>query len=162
MIDIEIFTERITAAVKARRNPDFLIIARTDARNAAQFGGREVGEQAFEGVKGLKAALEAGADCAFMESPRGKEACSRLVKALDGKPVLINVLPDVRVISPFVCIWMAAHRPVGSYWKSDNHRLYEFGIQAGNLSLHGVHPFYSRYTALIQDAQTGGFRSRGM
>lgn len=32
---------------------------------------------------------------AFIESPRGKEECARLVKALEGKPAMINVLPDV-------------------------------------------------------------------
>ncbi|KDQ57256.1 hypothetical protein JAAARDRAFT_194412 [Jaapia argillacea MUCL 33604] len=95
VVDIDTYTERIAAAVKARRNPDFVIIARTDARNAVQFGGPKAGEHAFEeGVKRLKAALDAGADVAFMESPRGKEECGRLVKALQGKPVLINVLPD--------------------------------------------------------------------
>jgi 2-methylisocitrate lyase-like PEP mutase family enzyme len=88
------------AAVAARRNPDFLIIARTDARNAIQFGGKDAGEQAFEeGIQRLKAAFAAGADMAFMESPRGKEECGRLVKALDGHLTMINVLPDVRFLA---------------------------------------------------------------
>ncbi|KZV87043.1 carboxyphosphonoenolpyruvate mutase [Exidia glandulosa HHB12029] len=95
VVDIDTYTERIAAAVAARRNPDFVIIARTDARNAVQFGGPDAGEQAFEeGVKRLKAALDAGADMAFMESPRGKEEGARLVKALHPHPVMINVLPD--------------------------------------------------------------------
>lgn len=96
VVDIETYVERIAAAVKARRNPDFLIIARTDARNAVQFGGKDAGEHAFEeGIKRLKAALDAGADMAFMESPRGKEECARLVEALKGHLTMINVLPDV-------------------------------------------------------------------
>ncbi|EPQ53671.1 carboxyphosphonoenolpyruvate mutase [Gloeophyllum trabeum ATCC 11539] len=95
VVDIDTYTERIAAAVRARRNPDFVILARTDARNAAQFGGPNAGEEAFEeGIKRLKAALDAGADVAFMESPRGKDECARLVKALEGRPVMINVLPD--------------------------------------------------------------------
>jgi len=95
VVDIETYVERIAAAVKARRNPDFLIIARTDARNAVQFGGKDAGEHAFEeGIKRLKAALDAGADMAFMESPRGKDECARLVKALRGHMTMINVLPD--------------------------------------------------------------------
>lgn len=49
---METYLERIVAAVKARRNPDFVIIARTDARNATTFGGEKAGEEAFEeGVK---------------------------------------------------------------------------------------------------------------
>lgn len=112
VVDMETYLERIVAAVKARRNPDFLIIARTDARNAAQFGGGDAGEEAFEeGVKRyveyvwtlhmltrpwsrLKAALEAGADVGFMESPRTMEEGARLVKALAPHPVMINVLPN--------------------------------------------------------------------
>jgi len=95
VVNIDTYIERIVAAVRARSNPDFIIMARTDARNAVQFGGPNAGEHAFEeGVKRLKAALDAGADVAFMESPRGKDECARLVKALKGKPVMINVLPD--------------------------------------------------------------------
>jgi len=95
VVDMETYLERIVAAVKARQNPDFVIIARTDARNAAQFGGQDAAEEAFEeGVKRLKAALEAGADVAFMESPRTMEEAERLVKALAPHPVMINVLPN--------------------------------------------------------------------
>lgn len=92
---METYLERIVAAVKARRNPDFVIIARTDARNATAFGGVDAGEDAFdEGVRRLKAALAAGADVAFMESPRTRDECERLVKALHPHPVMINVLPN--------------------------------------------------------------------
>ncbi|KAI0341872.1 carboxyphosphonoenolpyruvate mutase [Trametopsis cervina] len=95
VVDMETYLERIVAAVKARRNPDFVIIARTDARNATTFGGQEAGEDAFEeGVKRLEAALKAGADVAFMESPRTRDECERLVKALHPHPVMINVLPN--------------------------------------------------------------------
>ncbi len=92
---MDTYLERIVAAVKARRNPDFVIIARTDARNATTFGGESAGEEAFEeGFKRLKAALAAGADVAFMESPRTKDEAARLVKALAPAPVMINVLPN--------------------------------------------------------------------
>ncbi|KAJ3548518.1 hypothetical protein NM688_g5288 [Phlebia brevispora] len=112
VVDMETYLERISAAVKARRNPDFVIIARTDVRNATIVGGENAGEQAFEeGVKRhvpqerlwchtdyqirrLKAALVAGADVAFMESPRTMDEAARLVKALTPHPVMINVLPN--------------------------------------------------------------------
>ncbi|KAI0692940.1 carboxyphosphonoenolpyruvate mutase [Cytidiella melzeri] len=95
VVDMETYLERIVAAVKARRNPEFVIIARTDARNATMYGGESAGEEAFEeGVKRLKAALKAGADVAFMESPRTRDECERLVKALHPHPVMINILPN--------------------------------------------------------------------
>ncbi|PCH34341.1 Phosphoenolpyruvate/pyruvate domain-containing protein [Wolfiporia cocos MD-104 SS10] len=94
VVDMETYLERISAAVQARRNPDFIIIAPTDARNGVQFGSPDAGEEAFEGVKRLKAALAAGADVAFMESPRSMEESERLVKALAPHPVMINVLPN--------------------------------------------------------------------
>ncbi|RDX46711.1 carboxyphosphonoenolpyruvate mutase [Lentinus brumalis] len=95
VVDMETYIERIVTAVKARQNPDFLIIARTDARNATMYGGEKAGEEAFqEGVKRLKAAVAAGADVAFMESPRTMEEAERLVKALAPHPVMINVLPN--------------------------------------------------------------------
>jgi 2-methylisocitrate lyase-like PEP mutase family enzyme len=92
---IEVYLERIHAAVSARSSPDFLIIARTDARNATNFGGENADEEAFqEGVKRLQEALKAGADMAFMESPRTIEECKELVKACAPKPVLLNILPN--------------------------------------------------------------------
>ncbi|KAF2179533.1 Phosphoenolpyruvate/pyruvate domain-containing protein [Zopfia rhizophila CBS 207.26] len=94
VVDLEHFIERIRSAVEARMDPDFVIIARTDARQAGAFGGEYAGREAFqEGVRRLKAALEAGADMAFMESPRTTEECATLVKELAPRPVLINVLP---------------------------------------------------------------------
>jgi len=94
VVDLQVYLERVRSAVEARTDPDFVIIARTDARQANAFGGSEAGEEAFrEGVVRLKAALDAGADMAFMESPRTEEECRQLVQACAPKPVLINVLP---------------------------------------------------------------------
>ncbi|KIW21423.1 hypothetical protein PV08_02003 [Exophiala spinifera] len=94
VVGLQVYLERVRSAVEARTDPNFVIIARTDARQAKQFGGSEAGEKAFhEGVNRLKAALDTGADMAFMESPRSEEECKELVKACAPKPVLINVLP---------------------------------------------------------------------
>jgi len=94
IVGMQVYLERIRSAVQAKKNPNFLIIARTDARQADSLGGSEAGEEAFrEGVERLKAALDAGADMAFMESPRTEEECKVLVKECAPKPVLINVLP---------------------------------------------------------------------
>src|ERR1700750_2592828 len=53
LIDIEEMTERIEAAVAARRDPDFMIIARTDARAVEDFGGT---------IDRARRYMEAGAD----------------------------------------------------------------------------------------------------
>lgn len=71
VVELDVYLERIVSAVRARKDPNFIIIARTDARQADKFGGEKAGEEAFEeGVKRLKAAMDCGADVAFMESPR--------------------------------------------------------------------------------------------
>lgn len=100
VVDLQIYLERIRSAVEAKTDPDFMVIARTDARQAKSLGGEEAGEKAFmEGVRRLKAALDAGADMAFMESPRTQEECEYLVKECAPKPVMINVLPHVRLLA---------------------------------------------------------------
>ena len=50
--------------------------------------------------------MAAGADMAFMESPRTKDEMRTLVRELAPHPVLINVLPDVRFPfpSPVDCV----------------------------------------------------------
>ena len=98
IVGLQVYLERVRSAVEAKRDPNFMIIARTDARQSKSLGGREAGEEAFqEGVKRLKAALDAGADMAFMESPRTREECMALVKECAPKPVLINILPHVSI-----------------------------------------------------------------
>lgn len=97
-MDLEVFVERVRSAVEARQDPDFVIIARTDARQAQKFGGPDAGQEAFDdGVRRLKAAVKAGADMVFMESPRTEDECRTLVKEMGDVPVLINVLPNVRL-----------------------------------------------------------------
>src|SRR5260370_12982469 len=58
---------KIRAAAAARRDQDFMIIARTDARAIAGFD---------EAVAPANAALAAGADMAFVEAPRTEEGAA--------------------------------------------------------------------------------------
>lgn len=100
VVDREVYLERIRSAVEARSNPDFAIIARTHVRQPDVYAGEEAGERgqrAFkERVRRLKEACRAGADIAFMESPRREEACYKsLVEELAPYPVMINVVPHV-------------------------------------------------------------------
>lgn len=79
---------RIAAAVDARHDPDFRIIARTDARTS----------------EGLSAAMdraaayaEAGADVLFVESPESEDELRRVVERLGGvRPVMANMVEGGR------------------------------------------------------------------
>ncbi|TPX66495.1 hypothetical protein SpCBS45565_g04479 [Spizellomyces sp. 'palustris'] len=85
VVALDEFLERIAAAVQARTDPEFVIIARTDSRQA-------VGN-IDECIRRLKAAFDVGADVGFVESPMTKEECKKVVESLAPRPVLINVLP---------------------------------------------------------------------
>jgi 2-methylisocitrate lyase-like PEP mutase family enzyme len=73
---------KIRAAVAARREVDFLIIARTDARAVAGFD---------EAVARANAALAAGADMAFVEAPQSAEEVAAVPQLVRG-PCLLNVV----------------------------------------------------------------------
>lgn len=77
------FIAKIRAAVAARRDPDFLIIARTDSRAVAGFD---------EAVARANAALAAGADMAFVEAMETREELAAVPRRVDG-PCLLNVVP---------------------------------------------------------------------
>jgi 2,3-dimethylmalate lyase len=72
---------KIAAAVAARRSPDFLIVARTDAR-------------AVEGLDGALARArryrEAGADALFVEAPQSVEEIEAVAEAFPDVPLLFN------------------------------------------------------------------------
>ena len=73
---------KIKAAVDARRNDDFLIIARTDARAVEGF------EAALERAQLF---IESGADMTFVEAPLSIEELRRIPQAL-AVPQLVNVV----------------------------------------------------------------------
>src|SRR5438309_12043847 len=81
IVDLELMTARIKAAVGARRDKDFLIIARTDARAVEGFD-RAV-ERAGE-------YLAAGADAIFPEALQNAEEFRDFAKEID-LPLLANV-----------------------------------------------------------------------
>jgi 2,3-dimethylmalate lyase len=74
------FTGKIRAAVDARRDPDLLIIARTDAISAAGFD---------EALRRGEAAARAGADVLFIEAPRDAAQVEQVARAFD-TPLLYN------------------------------------------------------------------------
>jgi 2-methylisocitrate lyase-like PEP mutase family enzyme len=73
---------KIRAAAQARRDSDFLVIARTDARAVVGFD---------EAIARANAALAAGADMAFVEAPRSMEEIAAVPRQVNG-PCLLNVV----------------------------------------------------------------------
>ena len=76
------YVAKIRAAVAARRNRDFMIIARTDARAVAGLD---------EALTRANAALQAGADMAFVEAPQTMQELAEVPKRVAG-PCLLNVV----------------------------------------------------------------------
>lgn len=76
------YLSKIRAAVAARSNPDFLIIARTDSRASLGFD---------EAIRRGNAALEAGADMVFIEAPQTMEEVRAIPQRIQG-PCLLNVV----------------------------------------------------------------------
>ena len=74
------FAGKIRAAVEARRDPDLLIIARTDAISAVGFD---------EALRRGEAAARAGADVLFIEAPRDEAQVEKVARAFD-TPLLYN------------------------------------------------------------------------
>ncbi len=73
---------KLKAALDARQDPDFLLIARTDARTAVSF------EEALE--RG-QAFAEVGVDVVFVESPRSEEELALVGRSIS-KPLLANMV----------------------------------------------------------------------
>ena len=77
---------RIKVAVDARAEPDFLIMARTDART---------GHGLDEALRRAEAYAKAGADILFVESPESEEEMRRIAEATD-LPLVVNMVEGGR------------------------------------------------------------------
>jgi 2-methylisocitrate lyase-like PEP mutase family enzyme len=82
IVPLEEYLAKVRAAAAARRNPDFVIIARTDSRAVLGFD---------EAIRRANAALEAGADVAFVEAPQTLEEVAAVPRLVKG-PCLLNVV----------------------------------------------------------------------
>ena len=97
---------KIRAAVDARNalDPDFVIVARTDARGAS-------GGSLDEAIRRANAYLEAGADLAFIEGPTSTDEVRRICREVKG-PIFYNMtgvsprftLGELRALGIAVCI----------------------------------------------------------
>lgn len=93
LVSREDYIAKIRAAVAAKRDPDFVIIARTDARAVLGFD---------EAVARANEALAAGADIAFVEAIPTLEELALVPRVVNG-PCLLNVVragktPDVNLL----------------------------------------------------------------
>lgn len=81
MVDLETATKRIRAAAEARRDENFLIMARTDLRGTSSLE---------ETIDRIKALVDAGADAIFPEAMKDLSEFEAVCNAVD-VPVLANM-----------------------------------------------------------------------
>ena len=83
VIAAEEMCKKIEAALYAREDKDFLLIARTDARSIL---GLE------EALRRARMYADAGADMIFLESPQSVKELERIPSELSGIPLLVNIV----------------------------------------------------------------------
>src|SRR5215211_16320 len=81
LVETEEMNEKIATAAGARRDKDFLLIARTDARAVESFA---------KAVERAQSYLAAGADAIFPEALQGREEFREFAKAVEA-PLLANM-----------------------------------------------------------------------
>jgi methylisocitrate lyase len=81
LVESNVMTAKIRAAVAARRDPDFVIIARTDARGVTNFD---------DAVHRAELYLEAGADAIFPEALESADEFARFAREVPA-PLLANM-----------------------------------------------------------------------
>ena len=86
VVPLDDMLNKIKVAVDARRDPDFLIVARTDARTGLGLD---------EAIRRGQAFAEAGADVVFVESPESAQEFERLGREIDA-PLLANMVEQGR------------------------------------------------------------------
>ncbi len=86
VIPVEDMVKKIQVAVEARESPDFLILARTDARTTLGLD---------EALRRAEAYARAGADILFVESPESEKELEIIGRTFD-LPLLVNVVETGR------------------------------------------------------------------
>lgn len=82
LVEAEIMAAKVRAAASARRDRDFVVIARTDARGVAGFD---------EAVRRAKLYVAAGADAIFPEALENRDEFAAFARALAPVPLLANM-----------------------------------------------------------------------
>jgi 2-methylisocitrate lyase-like PEP mutase family enzyme len=82
VISLGEMTQKLQAAMAARNDPDFCIIARTDARGVNGFD---------DAIKRGQAFAKLGVDAIFVEAPQSEEELGEIPKRIPNVPLLVNV-----------------------------------------------------------------------
>jgi methylisocitrate lyase len=82
LVTAEEMAAKVRAASAARRDPDFVVIARTDARGVSGFD---------EAVRRARLYVEAGADAIFPEALESKDEFAAFARVLAPVPLLANM-----------------------------------------------------------------------
>ena len=87
VIAAEDMAAKVRVAVESRSDPNFLVIARTDARTTHGLD---------EALRRAELYLEAGADVLFVESPESPEEMRKICETFRGTPLLANMVEGGR------------------------------------------------------------------
>jgi 2,3-dimethylmalate lyase len=87
VVSADDMVRKISVATEARTSPDFLIIARTDARSSLGLA---------EAIRRARAYAKAGADMLFVESPETEEEMATIGRELGDKPLVANMVEGGR------------------------------------------------------------------
>ena len=82
LVEASVMAAKVRAAVAAARDPDFVIVARTDARGVAGFD---------EAVRRARLYVEAGANVIFPEALESRDEFAAFARALAPVPLLANM-----------------------------------------------------------------------
>src|SRR5438132_14158991 len=74
--------KKLEAAIATRADPDFCLIARTDARGVHGFD---------EAIRRSRAFAKLGVDAVFVEAPQSEAELEEIPRALPNVPLLVNV-----------------------------------------------------------------------
>jgi 2-methylisocitrate lyase-like PEP mutase family enzyme len=82
VIPLEEMEKKLEAALASRSDPDFCIIARTDARGVHGFD---------DAIRRGRAFAKLGVDAIFVEAPQSEAELAEIPRAIVGVPLLVNV-----------------------------------------------------------------------
>jgi 2-methylisocitrate lyase-like PEP mutase family enzyme len=155
----EEFVAKIRAAVAARSDQDFFIIARTDARAVAGFE---------EAIARANEAMACGADMAFVEAAQNMEELAAIPKRVQG-PCLLNIVrggktPDVNLAAAEAMGYRVAILPSLLLGAASDacelalSSLMETGAPPSSVGVSSVHDRFRRFGADEWDALRTKFR----
>jgi 2-methylisocitrate lyase-like PEP mutase family enzyme len=82
VVTLQEMEQKLAAAQATRSDPDFCIIARTDARGVNGFD---------DAIERARAFAKLGVDAIFVEAPQSEEELAEIPRRLPGVPLLVNV-----------------------------------------------------------------------